>query len=123
MVDLARRGAMILALAVACTAAPTGCSGDGAGDPPTNGTLTGRALQYGGPLVNNSPAANGIPDKGVLVTIRQGEKIIASARSGDDGGFSFHLAAGSYTISGCQSIDVVIRPGEETRQDLICPVP
>jgi len=102
-----------------------GCSSSGhhAPKPPASGTLSGHAREYGGPLVNGTPAANGVPYPDIVVTAEKSGVPVATATTGPDGDFSFTLAAGTYTITGCQSVVARVLAAKNTVQDIACPVP
>jgi hypothetical protein len=89
-----------------------------------DGTVTGVARVYGGPMMpDGHMAANGNPGQGITVTaVRQG-KVVASMVTGVDGAFRFSLQPGSYLVRGCDDITVTVAAGSVTRQDLSCQVP
>jgi hypothetical protein len=100
--------------------APTGASAG----LPTAGTVSGRVLQYGGPLTpDGRQALNGAPAPGVVVAATQRGEVVAKTTAGADGGYSLALAPGTYTITGCDPTSVVVTAAATTSADLTCPVP
>ena len=90
----------------------------------TAGTVSGRVLQYGGPLMpDGRQALNGAPAPGVIVAATQGGEVVAQTTAGPDGGYSLVLAPGTYTITGCDPADVVVTAAATTSADLSCQVP
>jgi hypothetical protein len=111
--------AAVLLVGCGSSTSSTGTTSSG-----TTGTLTGRALNYGGPMMpNGSMAANGVPAGGVKVMVFSGGKQVASAMTGADGTFSFTLPPGNYALSGCQTASVSVTAGTRTTHDLTCAVP
>jgi hypothetical protein len=89
-----------------------------------DGTLTGRALNYGGPLLpNGSMAANGVPAGGMKVAVASKGRQVATATTGPDGTFTFILPAGAYVLSGCEKANVSVTAGGHTVHDITCAVP
>ena len=89
-----------------------------------DGTVTGVARVYGGPMMSNgSMAANGNPGQGIKVTAVRQEKVVASTVTGADGGFHFSLPPGSYVIRGCDDVTIAVATGAVTQADLSCQVP
>jgi hypothetical protein len=99
-----------------------GCTANSRNTDSTDGTLSGQALQYGGPLINGTRASTGIPGQGLLITIEKDGQFVASSRTGPDGDFSFNLPAGTYKITGCAEATVDVRAGQATVQNLTCPI-
>jgi hypothetical protein len=88
------------------------------------GTLIGRALMYGGPATTSGQALNGEPGQGVVVSVVGIDgRTIASSTTRTEGKFTFQLAAGHYTVTGCATTTVQITAGKTTVHDLTCPVP
>lgn len=90
--------------------------------PAAFGTLSGRALLYGGPVTGGSEALNGMPDPGMPVKVVQNGTQVTSMVTGADGTFNFQLPPGTYTIEGCGQDSVDVRANNTTTHDLICPV-
>ena len=107
--------------AVALIATAPSCSRN----PSRLGTLTGRALMYGGPATTSGKQAlNGEPGQGVVVSVVGVDgRTIASSTTRTDGKFTFQLAPGRYTVTGCATTTVQIAAGKATVRDLTCPVP
>jgi len=112
---VARVGAVLVLL----MAGPSGCGGH-----TQTGTLSGRALQYGGPLnpTTGKQALNGTPGGGIVVSVVTPGHT-ASATTGPDGEFSFQLHPGRYTVTGCVTTTVQVHAGQHLVHDLVCPVP
>lgn len=112
---VARVGAVVVLL----IAVTSGCGGH-----TQTGTLSGRALQYGGPAPNGRQALNGTPGGGIVVSaITAAGGIASSMTTGPDGEFSFELHPGQYTVTGCVTTTVQIHAGKHLVHDLVCPVP
>jgi hypothetical protein len=91
---------------------------------PGVGTLTGRALLYGGPATpGGGQALNGAPGQGVTVKVLKNDTQIAAEVTGTDGTFTFQLPAGTYTIEGCEQTTADVTANTSTVHDLSCPVP
>jgi hypothetical protein len=91
---------------------------------PGVGTLTGRALLYGGPATpGGGQALNGAPGQGVTVKVLKNDTQVAAEVTGADGTFTFQLPAGTYTIEGCEQTTADIAANTSTVHDLSCPVP
>jgi hypothetical protein len=99
-----------------------GCAVNSPNTGTPNGTLSGQALEYGGPLVNGTQAATGIPGHGILITIERGGRSVASSTTASDGRFSFSLPAGMYKITGCIPVTGDVHAGQQAVQDLSCPI-
>jgi len=102
-------------------AATAGCGG-----PAPTATLSGRALQYGGPLnpITGKQALNGTPVSDIVVSVVTADgRTTSSMTTGPDGAFSFELHPGIYTVTGCLTTTVQIHAGQHLRHDLVCPVP
>jgi len=99
-------------------------SGVVASTAPADGTVSGVARMYGGPMMpDGHMAANGNPGQSITVTaVRQG-KDVASMVTGADGKFHFVLLPGSYVIRGCTDVTITVAAGSRTQEDLSCPVP
>ena len=87
------------------------------------GTVTGVARMYGGPLLNGKMAEDGNPGPGITLMATQNGTPAASVVTGADGGYRFTLAAGSYVVTGCADLTVVVVAGQVTHQDISCPIP
>ncbi len=88
------------------------------------GIVTGVVREYGGPLLpNGQMAANGTPTSGVTVTATQNGRTAASVVTGADGNYGFTLPAGSYVVTGCAAVTIVVVVREVVHQDLRCDVP
>jgi hypothetical protein len=90
-----------------------------------SGTLTGRALLYGGPATaSGKQALNGEPGQDIIVSVVGVDgRTIASSTTRTDGKFTFQLPPGRYTVTGCATTTVQIAAGKATVHDLTCPVP
>jgi hypothetical protein len=122
-----RRLATVFA-ASALALAGCGTASSGAGSA-SSGVLTGVVRTYGGPDRGGSPAANGVLNADVEVTVQRAGESATSVRTNSVGRFTVSLAAGTYLVNGCggqggsATNQVVIRSGETTQQDIACQVP
>ncbi|HEY5050651.1 MAG TPA: hypothetical protein VII50_07095 [Acidothermaceae bacterium] len=112
-----RSGRQLLAVALLVTLA--GCTRHGS----QLGTVTGVARMYGGPLVHGKMADDGNPGPGITLTATHNGRPVASVVTGADGSYRFTLAAGSYVVTGCAGITVVVTAGHIDQQDIGCPIP
>ena len=88
------------------------------------GTVTGVAREWGGPLLpNGHMAAEGTPVLGLTLVATQNDRPIATTVTGSDGGFRFTLTPGSYVVTGCADLTVVVLAGQVNHQDISCPIP
>jgi len=88
-----------------------------------SGTVTGVARMYGGPLLNGKMAEDGNPGPGITLTATQNGISVASVVTGADGGYRFTLTPGSYVVTGCADLTVVVLAGQVNHQDIGCPIP
>ncbi len=88
------------------------------------GTVTGVAREWGGPLLpNGHMAAEGTPVLGLPLVATQNDRPIATTVTGSDGSFRFTLPPGSYVVTGCADLTVVVVAGQVNHQDISCPIP
>jgi hypothetical protein len=88
------------------------------------GTVTGVARAYGGPLMSNGQMADdGSPWSGLTLTATENGQSVASVVTGTDGSYTFTLAPGSYVVTGCADLAVVVVAGQIDHQDIGCPIP
>jgi hypothetical protein len=100
--------------------------GSSSASPPnaSTGTLAGVAREWGGPLLpNGHMALEGTPAFDVPLTAAQNDRPVASTVTGSDGGYRFTLAPGSYVVTGCVGVTVVVVAAQVAHQDITCPVP
>jgi hypothetical protein len=104
--------------AVALIATASSCSRN----PSRLGTLTGRALLYGGPVTSSGKQAlNGEPGQDIVVSVVGVDgRTIASSTTRADGKFTFQLRPGHYSVTGCATATVQIEADKETVHDLTC---
>jgi hypothetical protein len=99
-------------------------SGVVASTAPADGTVTGVARMYGGPMMPDGKMADdGNPGSGVTLTATQNGRPVASMVTGSDGGYRFTLAPGSYVVTGCADATIVVVAGQVDHQDIGCPIP
>jgi hypothetical protein len=96
-------------------------SASGRGD--GTGTVTGVARMYGGPFVNGKMADDGNPGSGITLTATQNGRPVVSTVTGTDGEYLFTLAPGSYVVTGCAGVTVVVVTDQVNHQDIGCPIP
>jgi hypothetical protein len=107
-------------LAAAVLVALAGCARHSVG----MGTVTGVARVYGGPpKANGQMAVDGSPGVGTTLTATQNGRPVASVVTGADGSYSFTLAPGSYVVTGCAYVTVVVVARQIVHQDIGCPIP
>jgi hypothetical protein len=87
------------------------------------GTLAGVARMYGGPFVNGKMADDGTPGAGITLTATQNGRPVASMVTGADGSYHFTLAPGTYVVTGCADLTVVVVSGQVNDRDIGCPIP
>jgi hypothetical protein len=106
--------------AVVILAAIAGCTQRGV----HAGTVTGVARVYGGPpKPNGQMAVDGSPGIGNTLTATQNGRPVASTVTGAAGSYRFTLAPGSYVVTGCQDVTVVVVGGQGAHRDITCAIP
>ena len=68
-------------------------------------------------------AVDGDPDVGTTLTATQNGRPVAFVTTGADGSYRFTLAPGTYVVSGCADVTVVLVAAEVDHQDVGCPIP
>jgi hypothetical protein len=119
-----RSPSVVLSLAMLLGLAGCAASGSSPGSA-SNGTLTGTARLYGGPLNSQTGkmAMNGNPSPNTDVRVLQGSAVAASSKTNESGVFTFHLAPGHYSLDCSGGIPVTIVSGVTVEADCPMPIP